>query len=100
MGMVALEKVESPEDMESLRSYIAEHQKHTGSAVAKDLLDDFGTEVTKFVKVCGTTGRFAPQAASPARYARSQRRIEQENSANVVDREREVHDFRVQMDDL
>ncbi|CAN0568777.1 unnamed protein product, partial [Laminaria digitata] len=51
MGMVALDKVESPEDMESLRSFIADHHKHTDSTVAKDLLDDFGTEVTKFVKV-------------------------------------------------
>lgn len=51
MGMVALEKVDSPEDMESLRSFISEHQKHTGSSVAKELLDDFGTTVTKFVKV-------------------------------------------------
>ena len=57
MGMVALDKVESPEDMESLRGFIAEHHKHTDSSVAKELLDDFGTAVTKFVKVrtCGVT---------------------------------------------
>lgn len=51
MGMIALEKVESPEDMESLRTFIGEHHKHTGSTVAEKLLDDFGTSVTKFVKV-------------------------------------------------
>lgn len=51
MGMVALEKVESPQDMESLRTFIADHHKHTGSTVAEGLLDDFGTAVTKFVKV-------------------------------------------------
>lgn len=55
MGMVALDKVETPEDMESLRGFIEEHHKHTGSSVAKRLLDDFGTEVTNFVKV-GTNG--------------------------------------------
>lgn len=52
MGMIALDKVESPEDMESLRTFIGEHHKHTGSKVAEKLLDDFGTSVTKFVKVC------------------------------------------------
>lgn len=52
MGMVGLEKVESPEDMEALRGFIESHHKHTDSSVAKALLDDFGTSVTKFVKVC------------------------------------------------
>lgn len=52
MGMVALEKVESPEDVEALHSFIQQHQEHTGSTTAQTLLDDFGTEVTKFVKVC------------------------------------------------
>lgn len=51
MGMVALEKVETPEDMEALRGFIEEHKKHTGSTVAQALLDDFGTTVTQFVKV-------------------------------------------------
>lgn len=51
MGMVALEKVETPEDMETLRGFIEEHKKHTGSTVAQALLDDFGTTVTQFVKV-------------------------------------------------
>lgn len=51
MGMVALDKVESPEDMEALREFISEHHKHTDSSVAKMLLDDYGTAVTKFVKV-------------------------------------------------
>lgn len=51
MGMVALDKVDKPEDMELLREFISEHHKHTDSSVAKALLDDFGTSVTKFVKV-------------------------------------------------
>eukprot|EP00903_Cladosiphon_okamuranus_P022094 g20316.t1 len=51
MGMVALEKVESPEDVEALHSFIKQHQEHTGSTTAQMLLDDFGSEVTKFVKV-------------------------------------------------
>lgn len=51
MGMVALEKVDSVEDMEALRGFIQQHQEHTGSTTAQKLLDDFGTAVTKFVKV-------------------------------------------------
>lgn len=53
MGMVALESVESPEDVEALHGFIQAHQEHTGSTTAQKLLDDFGTEVTKFVKVRG-----------------------------------------------
>lgn len=53
MGMVALEKVETPEDVEALHGFIQQHQEHTGSTTAQKLLDDFGTEVTKFVKVRG-----------------------------------------------
>lgn len=56
MGMVALEKVETPEDMEALRGFIEEHKKHTGSTVAQALLDDFGTTVTQFVKVIYVKG--------------------------------------------
>ena len=53
MGMVALEKVESVEDVEALHGFIQQHQEHTGSTTAQKLLDDFGTAVTKFVKVRG-----------------------------------------------
>lgn len=49
--MVGLEKVESPEDVQALQGYISEHYRHTNSSVAKGLLDDYGTAVTKFVKV-------------------------------------------------
>lgn len=55
MGMVALESVDSPEEMEELRGFIQAHLDHTGSTKAKDLLDDFGTAVTKFVKVSGSS---------------------------------------------
>lgn len=51
MGMVALDKVEIPEDVDALRGFISEHYDHTKSTVAKDILDDFGMAVTKFVKV-------------------------------------------------
>lgn len=51
MGMVALEKVESPEDVDALHGFIQQHQEHTGSTTAQRLLDDYGTAVTKFVKV-------------------------------------------------
>ncbi|CAM9810110.1 unnamed protein product, partial [Hapterophycus canaliculatus] len=51
MGMVALESVDSPEEMAELRGFIQAHLDHTGSTKAKELLDDFGTAVTKFVKV-------------------------------------------------
>lgn len=51
MGMVALEKVDTPEDMEELRGFIQAHLDHTKSTMAKKLLDDFGTSVTKFLKV-------------------------------------------------
>lgn len=49
--MVGLEKVESPEDVQALQGFISEHYRHTNSSVAKEMLDDYGTTVTKFVKV-------------------------------------------------
>ena len=51
MGMVGLEKVTDPAEVELLASYIAEHQVTTGSTVAKELLGNWKAHVGKFVKV-------------------------------------------------
>jgi glutamate synthase (NADPH) large chain len=48
---VDLEKVDSPEDVESLRYWIARHAEETGSPRANWILDNFDQLVVKFVKV-------------------------------------------------
>ncbi|KAJ3402797.1 glutamate synthase [NADH], partial [Chytridiales sp. JEL 0842] len=51
MEMVDLETVNEKEEVEFLRSVIAEHQRLTGSGIAADVLKDFGHLITRFVKV-------------------------------------------------
>jgi len=48
---VDLEKVDVPEDVESLRYWIARHAEETGSSRANWILDNFNQLVAKFVKV-------------------------------------------------
>ena len=51
MGMVGLEKVTDPVEIKELASYVEEHKAATGSAVAEELLKNWGNSVTHFVKV-------------------------------------------------
>ena len=51
MEMVALEKVETPDDEAELRGYLEEHVAHTGSTVAERILADWSTARDQFVKV-------------------------------------------------
>ena len=48
---VALEKVEAAEDAVELKALIQNHQQYTGSETAREILSDWETAVTKFVKV-------------------------------------------------
>ena len=50
MGMVGLEKVTDPKEINDLASYIEQHKDATGSAVAEELLKNWGKSVTHFVK--------------------------------------------------
>jgi glutamate synthase (NADPH/NADH) large chain len=52
--IVDLEKIDTQEDATELRSMIEKHLEYTGSAVAKRVLDDWSTSLTKFVKVMPT----------------------------------------------
>jgi len=54
LGMVELEKVESPEDSAELRDLIEWHQQYTGSTVAERLLGNWQASVDQFVKVMPT----------------------------------------------
>ena len=49
--MVDLERVESDEDIESLRRLLEAHHHHTGSANARRVLDDWAGMLPKFVRV-------------------------------------------------
>ncbi len=51
MEMVDLEKVESQSDVEFVRQMLENHHRHTGSPVARAMLDDFDKEIRWFVKV-------------------------------------------------
>ena len=49
-----LEGVEANEDINELRALIENHKKYTGSAVAENILNNWKTELTRFVKVMPT----------------------------------------------
>jgi glutamate synthase (NADPH/NADH) large chain len=48
---VALENVETPEDNAELKQIIENHQQYTGSETAREILSEWETAVSKFVKV-------------------------------------------------
>ena len=49
--LVDLEKVEEEEDVMTLRMMIQQHQRHTSSQLAKEILADFDDFLPKFIKV-------------------------------------------------
>ena len=51
LGMVALEPMAEPEDIELVRDLLIQHAGYTGSAVAARLLKDWDWAIGKFVKV-------------------------------------------------
>jgi glutamate synthase (NADPH/NADH) large chain len=52
--MVELERVESEEDVDELKSLIELHQNETASSVAADILDRWDETLAQFVKVMPT----------------------------------------------
>ena len=51
MEMVNLEKVANKEDIEELRSLIAQHEKVTGSTIANNILNNWTQSLSHFIKV-------------------------------------------------
>jgi len=51
MGLVALETIDTPEESDEVYNYIKEHVEVTGSSVGQEMLDNWDSEVGKFVKV-------------------------------------------------
>ena len=51
LEMVALEKLEEPEDVEQVRDLLIQHAGYTKSTVAARLLGDWDWAVSKFIKV-------------------------------------------------
>jgi glutamate synthase (NADPH/NADH) large chain len=54
LGMVELERVETDQDVEELKSLIEEHRKETQSAVAADILDRWDETLPQFIKIMPT----------------------------------------------
>ena len=54
LGMVELEKVNSPDDKKTLRTMIESHIQYTGSRKGKMILESWDTILPKFVKVMPT----------------------------------------------
>ncbi len=54
MGMVELEALEVEEDIAELKTLIEKHHRHTGSSVAKTVLDNWPQVLGQFVKVMPT----------------------------------------------
>ncbi|MCW8132828.1 MAG: glutamate synthase large subunit [Planctomycetota bacterium] len=54
MQMVGLEKVESSEDLQALKTMLEKHLTYTGSTVAERVLKDWNAMIGKFVKVMPT----------------------------------------------
>ena len=53
MGLVEFDRM-SKKDKETLKTMLERHAEYTGSATAKAILDNFSTELKKFVKVIPT----------------------------------------------
>ncbi len=53
-GMVELETVEQPEDISELQNLISLHFENTASPVAKQILDNWSSALTQFIKVMPT----------------------------------------------
>ncbi|KAF8042872.1 hypothetical protein BT93_A1255 [Corymbia citriodora subsp. variegata] len=51
LELVDLDKVEEEEDIMTLRMMIQQHQRHTNSLLAKEVLEDFESLLPKFIKV-------------------------------------------------
>nr|XP_007161522.1 hypothetical protein PHAVU_001G076400g [Phaseolus vulgaris]ESW33516.1 hypothetical protein PHAVU_001G076400g [Phaseolus vulgaris] len=51
LELVDLDKVEEEEDVYTLRMLIQQHQRHTNSLLANEVLDDFENLLPKFIKV-------------------------------------------------
>ena len=51
MGLVGLETIDTPEEMQEVYDYIQEHVNMTGSSVGQAMLDNWTERVGKFVKV-------------------------------------------------
>jgi glutamate synthase domain-containing protein 3 len=51
MAMVELERVRDPEDVETLRSLVDQHYRHTRSRRAEKILEKWQSKLPKFVKV-------------------------------------------------
>ena len=51
LGMVELERLEKPEEIEELRQIILQHQQLTGSTVAATILADWQVNVGQFQRV-------------------------------------------------
>ncbi|MDB5331758.1 MAG: gltB, partial [Phycisphaerales bacterium] len=49
--MVSLEAPDKPEDAQTIRRMLESHLKYTGSARAKEILDNWDTAIKRFVKV-------------------------------------------------
>jgi glutamate synthase (NADPH/NADH) large chain len=54
LDLIELESVSESEDISELRSLIERHKKHTGSAVASDILSSWSMSLGDFVKVMPT----------------------------------------------
>ena len=53
-GTFELETVQSEADISELKNMIQKHEQYTGSAVARQILDDWSSELQKFIKVMPT----------------------------------------------
>jgi len=53
-GMVELETVEQPEDVSELQNLISLHFENTASPIAKQILDNWSSALTQFIKVMPT----------------------------------------------
>eukprot|EP00968_Pinguiococcus_pyrenoidosus_P026973 scaffold7344_cov242-Pinguiococcus_pyrenoidosus.AAC.9 len=69
MGMVELERLESAEEMDVLKSYIEEHRARTNSSRAATILENWEDEVPCFIKVMPTDYKRVLQERGAAKAA-------------------------------
>jgi len=49
--MVSLERLDDPDEEMLVKSWIQQHVNHTGSPLGKEMIAQWGSAVTRFVKV-------------------------------------------------
>ncbi|XP_022735942.1 glutamate synthase [NADH], amyloplastic isoform X2 [Durio zibethinus] len=90
--LVDLDKVEEEEDVLTLKMMIQQHQRHTKSQLAREVLADFENLLPKFIKVFPrdykrVLGKMKEEEASKEAFERAAKEAEQQDEAELMEKD-------------